>query len=106
MLKRKPYRNKKITESARGESCTLHFEGCKNEIDTVVFCHSPFEEDGSGGSQKSDDIFGCYGCFYCHDILDCRRYINGGIMTVDRRDIFHRAMKRTLRRLIDKGILI
>ena len=105
MLKRQPYRNRKITESARGQSCTLNFKGCTNDTETVVLCHSPFEEDGSGTAQKSDDIFGAYGCAHCHDLLDCRKYVDGGIMTVDRRDIFHRAMKKTIRKLIERGII-
>ena len=103
MLKRKPYRNKKITESARGQSCTLNFEGCKNDRETVVFCHSPFEEDGKGAGQKADDIFGCYGCVHCHDILDGRVLV--GLMAVDKRDIFHRAMKRTIRKLLEAGVI-
>lgn len=102
MLKRQRYENKKILQSAKGESCSLRFEGCKNDKETVVWCHSPFEH--SGMAQKSDDFIGCYGCHHCHDILDGRKF-HQNYNDVARFWHFHQAMKRSLRKLFDKGIL-
>lgn len=50
-------RSKKITQSAKGESCTLQIAGfCHGDTDSVVFCHFPDESHGMG--IKSDDICG------------------------------------------------
>lgn len=102
--KRLPYRNPKITKSAEGETCTLRLSGCGGADGTVVWAHSNYLEDGKGASQKADDIFGCYACRNCHDILD------GRVSTdyygyEELRDLFHDAMKVSIRRLLDKGIL-
>lgn len=103
LQKRSPYRNQKIRDSARGEPCALEFDGCLSSTETTVWCHSPYGEDGKGMGQKSDDLFGCFGCASCHDILDGRKKSRYGEEEI--RDTFHRAMKRSQRRLLDKGIL-
>jgi hypothetical protein len=106
LSKRVPYRNKKITESARNEVCQLQLDGCRYggfEEGSTVWAHSPFGEDGKGASQKADDIFGCYACSSCHDIIDGRK--KSHYSSEELRDAFHRAMKRSIRKLLDKGII-
>lgn len=103
LFKRELYRNKKITQSANGQTCTLRLDGCLGGTETTVWAHSPYSEDGKGGAQKADDIFGCYACQHCHDLLDKRKYIDIDDEFI--RDRFHSAMKVSIRRLIDLGIL-
>ena len=99
----------KITQSARGQSCTLRFPGCKNERDTVVWCHSPFIEDGRGWGLKSPDVLGVTGCVHCHDILDRRKRLDTDIQGTEYTkmlmEYFHRGLKRSLVKLIEKGVL-
>lgn len=101
--KRKPYRNKKIRQSARGEYCSMMLSCCNGNPETVVFAHSNYSEDGKGAGQKADDIFGAYMCSACHDAYDHRNNLFPN--DEEMRDNFHRAMKRTWRRMIDKGVL-
>jgi len=105
LFKRKPYRNKKITKSARGETCTLRLPGCDGGGETTVWAHSNYSEDGKGKGVKADDIFGCYACDNCHGILDGRKVSFMTISGDELRDQFHRAMKVSIRRLLDKGII-
>lgn len=111
LLKVEKYRNKKICESAIGEPCTMRLQGvCNHDWDTTVWAHSPFEEDGHGTSTKSHDCFGCYACSACHDVLDgrapapleLRKMYGPGQF---RKEVFHRAMKRSWLRLLAKGVL-
>ena len=55
-----------------------------------VPCHSNWSEDGKGRGRKSHDLFVAAGCMDCHDWLD-----EGGESKEIKRDVFHRAMKRT-----------
>jgi len=59
----------KIRKSARGQDCQLRFPSiCNHNPETVVLCHinTPFK----GWSLKSPDLFGVYGCYECHKVLD------------------------------------
>jgi len=64
--------NKKQTESARGEACTMRLDMCKGGVmnETVVFAH----KNGAGMGQKSVDEdgneVGFYACHYCHSVYD------------------------------------
>jgi len=102
--KRKPIRSKAIRQAARGENCTVRFPGCENRRDTVVFCHSNYNEDGKGMGRKADDIYGVFACHHCHDVLDKRKTIQLVTNEVIR-DFFHAGLKRTWRRLIERGII-
>ena len=60
----------KITESARGEACTLRLDNCQGKSETVVFAH----KNGAGMGQKyldedGNDV-GFYACYYCHQVYD------------------------------------
>jgi hypothetical protein len=102
--KRGPIRIKKIRDAAKGESCTLNVWGaCNGNPETTVWAHSPFADDGKGMSQKADDIFGCFACSDCHDVLDGRQH--PACSGWDRYTEFTRAMKKSWRRLIERKIL-
>lgn len=100
-----PYRNKKLTDAARGQFCTLQIPGvCRGGTETTVPCHSPLGEDRNG--TKAPDFAIAFGCMGCHDYLDRRKKDNGGhINDEDQRFYFHRGMTRTLAILFDKGII-
>ena len=87
-------RSKKITQSAKGESCTLRLTHCSSN-ETTVFCHAPSKYKGIG--TKSDDFWGAYGCSNCHEIADGldESYCNDWM----------RAIYETQKRLIYKGII-
>lgn len=95
-------RSKKITQSAKGENCTLQIVGvCNGDPETVVFCHFPDESHGMG--IKADDISGGYGCSECHAVIDRRR-----ALALSRQEFdwyMRRSQTRTLRRLIEKGVI-
>lgn len=100
MLK-KPIRSKAIRESARGEDCTLQIAGvCSYRPETVVLCHFPDESHGVG--RKSDDISAGYGCSACHDWID--RRVKG--RDEEAEWYMRRSQTRTLRRLIERGIVV
>ncbi len=101
LQKRKPIRSPKILASARGEECTISSPWCSFDREETVACHSNFSEDGKGISQKADDIFIAYGCSGCHRWLDA-----SDAPKEEKRDRFHRGLKKTLRKLVDKGLLV
>ena len=91
--KRKPIRSKAIRQAANGEACTV----CGKNDGTTVFCHLNESWAGKGIGQKSDDIAGFFGCDVCHldyDVIKCVKD-----------DELMRAMYRTWRILIDRGII-
>ncbi|MDF0506578.1 DUF1364 family protein [Burkholderia cenocepacia] len=63
----------KITESARGEACTLRFPGvCNFNWETTVWAHGNVLGDGKAKGKKlvRYDHIGCYACYACHMVLD------------------------------------
>ncbi len=84
----------KITKSARGESCSLRVSPQCQDGETVVFCHINCNCRGMGF--KSPDIFGVYGCFWCHQDLDANRVDEGEQL---------RALLETQKKLLDKGLI-
>ena len=60
------YRNKKLTQSARNESCV----SCGADDGSVVWAHSNEQRHGKGMGIKAHDLFGAYLCHKCHDIYD------------------------------------
>ena len=96
--KPKKIRSKKITYSAKVQSCTLRIPGvCNHNNETVVFCHAPSIEKGMG--TKSDDYWGAYGCSSCHKFIDEHVPKNA------RADYFYDGICETQKRLIEKGII-
>lgn len=93
----------KITESAKEEMCTLQIVGwCNYDVETTTFAHFP---DGSGGSNKLGGEIGNggYACDRCHSVIDGR--VRHEVSREDLEFYMRRAVKRTLIRLIEKGIL-
>ena len=64
----------KITESARGESCTMRLDQCYGGVDneTVVFAHKNGGRSGMGQKYLDEDgkDVGFYACHYCHGTYD------------------------------------
>ena len=92
----KPFkiRSKKITSSARGETCTVRNSlQCAHE-ETVVFAHLP---GNKGTSTKNHDLFGVFCCHFCHFELD-----NGNVSAKDQL----RALQETQLRLVTKELII
>ena len=94
--KRVPYRNQKIRDAAKGEDCTI----CGVNDDTIVFAHFDEQYAGKGMRQKADDCAGFFLCHACHD-----RHGKGFFRNCIDRNILIRAYYRTIRRLIDIGVL-
>lgn len=99
-----------ITESARGEYCSIRIVGaCKHIPETVVWCHANGSAAGKGVGWKSPDILGAYGCAACHDLYDRRRYKDDDGQVIPRADIelaFWQGHARSVLRLIEKGIVL
>jgi len=112
-MKQKRIESKKARDSARGEDCTLNIVGvCNHDPSTTVLAHLPDDSGCGKMGGKSDDV-GCavYACSACHDILDERKKMTD-FGAIDNNEWvswedFHmlRALKRTIRRMIEKNIL-
>ena len=101
--------SKKITQSAKGEDCTLRIPGvCNFNPKTTVFAHM----NGGGMGYKHHDIHGCYACSYCHKWLDLDYiYAPAGEDTTCEQwhalkdSEFLRAMIETQTKLLQKGLI-
>ncbi len=64
-----PFRSAKVLAHARGQKCTLRFEGiCCGDTETTVSCHIRDRHKGMG--TKASDHSSVHGCFTCHAYLD------------------------------------
>ncbi len=99
--RREPIRSAKLREAARGEECTLQIFGCcVGGTETTVLAHLHDETFGFG--EKADDTSAVFACFGCHDEIDGRtRKTNGADLTWYKL----RALQRTIRRLVERGIM-
>jgi hypothetical protein len=111
MQKIRPIRSKKLRQSAKGEDCTFQIPGvCNGNPETTGLCHLPDESHGMG--RKSDDHCSAYGCSDCHDVIDGRVKFKPGdpktfaVISVDKEFYMRRAMVRTQRRMIEKGLIV
>jgi len=92
--------SRKIREAARGEDCTFRIPGvCNGNPETTVLAHLPDESHGM--ARKSDDISAAFACSACHDAIDRRHLVE----SFPREWYMRRAMIRTWRRLIEKGVI-
>lgn len=96
----------RIRASARDERCTVQFPSIAyHDPATVILAHLPDESHGMG--KKSFDLSSCYACMGCHDILDGRADpAKNGLTEADMEFFMRRAQTRTLRRLLEKGVLV
>lgn len=93
--------SKKITQSAKGEECTLRIPGvCNHDPSTTVFAHM----NGGGMGTKHHDIHGCYACSKCHDWLDGRLAYHSVEHWMKMAE-FGRAMIETQSKLLKKGLI-
>ena len=100
LTKRKPIRSKAIRQAANGEACTV----CGVNNGTTVFCHLNESWAGKGTGQKADDIAGMFLCAHHHDIYDRRKPALRADDHMFHGDVL-RAMYRTIRRLLELGII-
>jgi hypothetical protein len=92
--------NKKLRDSARGETCTLQIPGvCNGNPETTVLCHAPHPDKGMG--IKGPDSWAAYGCSDCHAAMDGR----SNEIVHDRGRFWLEAIRETQRRMIAKGLL-
>ena len=92
-------KNKKITDSARGEDCQVRLNQCNFNPETTIFAHI----GGGGMGYKANDIHGAYCCSSCHDVLDGR--VKHGY-TTEKLKLFHlEGMVRTQLILLEKGLI-
>lgn len=94
----------KITQSARGEDCTVRIPGvCNFNPETTVFAHINGIRFGHGTGIKTK--LGAYCCSSCHDMLDGRtqRLI---CFSMDELKLMHyEGVMETLIKLEEKGLL-
>ena len=94
-------RSKKITDSARGQPCTMRLPGCLDN-QSVVFCHINDGTQGTG--MKASDLSGFYGCANCHDAYDGRKDYPLGSSVFSKDADALRAMQETHRLMILNGV--
>ena len=89
----------KLRASARGQECTLQTSYCNHDPETTILCHLPSEVKGVGN--KSDDFHAVFGCSACHDAIDQHK------LTPEAELFYcHRALQRTLRIWVQKGLIV
>lgn len=95
-------RSKKITQSARGEDCTVCILGtCNYNTETTVAAHV---SDGTGGmARKASDTSICFACSACHDVIDGRVYSEE--FATRKHWYLLRAIQRTIARLFEMGVV-
>lgn len=94
----------KITDSARGEECTVRLIGCNRNPETTVFAHLSGIRFGHGVGKKVSNLHGAYCCSSCHDLLDGR--VKNNYYTKDELKLAHlEAVIETQIKLIDKGLI-
>ena len=98
--KRRPFRSRVLRQSARGADCMFRVpDVCTNR--NVVLAHSNYAEDGKAMGQKADDFLAALACESCHRWFD--ESVTAGVSY--KRDMFHRALKRTLRWWFDNNLI-
>ena len=63
-----------LRKEAKGRNCMIRIpDVCDNDRETVVLCHLNNKTlFGVGTGQKVPDMFGAWGCWACHDVVDAR----------------------------------
>jgi hypothetical protein len=96
----------KITASARNEQCEIRIPGvCNFNHETTVWCHANGSAAGKGMGMKSHDLLGAYGCSSCHAVVDRLVPLPEGLTRVEVKLYFAEGHLRSLRKLIDKGLV-
>ena len=98
--KNKPYRSKKIRDSARDQSCVR----CGSDDGTVVLCHYTGlrqHQYGKGKGIKGSDIIGAHLCYTCHTEMDQPQQRK----SIEASEEFLHCVALTLIRLVEQGVL-
>lgn len=96
----------KITESARGEDCSIRLPGrCLRLNDTVVWAHANGSAAGKGFGMKTPDALGAYACQACHDTYDRRLPLPEGMTREEVEIAFHEGHQRSYQILLKKGLV-
>jgi hypothetical protein len=98
--KEKLYRNPKILEHAKGQSCTLNLPGCRYYTETTVFCHLNGIEWGKGIGIKAHDV-GFFGCSSCHAKYDSTNDFDPDWLDLQ----VYRAVIKTVIILLNDGVI-
>jgi hypothetical protein len=95
----------KITESAKGEDCTVCIPGvCNHNPETTVLAHINGIRFGHGIASKVKwDGLGAYCCSACHDVIDGR--VKSFFDKQELKIIHYEAVFETQLKLIEKGLL-
>lgn len=106
MFAKRPYvRSQKARDAARGQDCTLRLPfHCNGDPSTTVLCHSNRGADGKGMGIKASDDRAAFGCSSCHDALDGRAPLRGGLTRAMVEEEFDRAVAETVAILRSRGI--
>jgi hypothetical protein len=91
------YRNNRLLEACRSLPCQL----CGAEDGTVCAAHSNSLADGKGRGLKASDAAVASLCFRCHSEIDQGRKMS----KEERREAWLEAHVKTLRMLIERGVL-
>jgi hypothetical protein len=96
----------KITQSARGKSCTVQSPWCMDQYphESTVAAHAP-AGFGRGMALKAPDWAIAYACYRCHDVLDGRSHINDTTKQ-ERMEMWLRGFYKTMCLLIDAGLVV
>ncbi|MCK9394199.1 MAG: DUF1364 domain-containing protein [Methylobacter sp.] len=93
----------KITESAKGQNCTVRLPGCSFDPATTVFAHIAGVRFGHGMAKKTK--LGAYACHKCHDLIDSRVPRPEGMTRQDIKLAHYEATMETLLQLDEKGLI-
>ena len=86
-----------LTESARGQNCTIRLPGCRWHSDYTVLAH----ENGAGVAIKHHDLRAAFSCDHCHNLIDSDKS-----MSADEKELaFYRGHMLTLQWWIDNGYI-
>jgi len=90
----------KIQASAKGEECTVHLTGCRNDTETTVLAHWT---KAVVNSARRHDLRAAYSCDFCHGCLDGR--IPYQFQLFERAATWADAIAWTHVRLMQKGLI-
>lgn len=93
-----------LRKLARDRTCTIRVPAvCTYGPETVVLCH--YRLAGiSGLGMKSPDLFGAYGCFKCHAVVDGQQ--KSDFTVTERKLMLAEGVLRTQAILVQEGVLI
>jgi hypothetical protein len=101
-------RSEDLTESAKGQECTLRLPGiCNHDPSTTVFAHYPGSKmtGPKGTGSKGHDTHGGYACSRCHDYIDRRWKTSAELHPTIMLDAMLRSLDETHYRMVEAGLI-